>query len=928
MPCCRCTLPAIGLSGSGRITPNRCHRNGRHHDLLGDGALLKVETVGRLFSKRHSLLLLAALLTLAVAVYSFIWAYYIRSLPQSRIGVVLRQYSSEEKQLDLVRVSTGSPAERAGLRPGDHIAEINGQPLDSIEPWIDSVVWAKPNSPVVFTLKRGSEAAFQRTVITPDLPRELIHPTFFQVVVMNSLLSYPLFFLGVGMAVLWFRPLDRNAWLLAIMFTGFIALAPFVNSETEPLVPVAIRRFALTFQFVFQALFPAIFYYFFAVFPVPSPLDRRVPWLKFALLGTTALIELPLAWTVATTGSMATIFQVTEWIKGWFDPTPVSTGYLVGALCLGLVSLAWNGWRAPTVEAKRKIRVLALGTAAGLVPMLGMTVYVLQSGKEVSPLSLPFYLWIFNVAALILVPLSFAYAVVKHRVMDIPVLLKRSARYLLVRRGFALFITIASIGAAWAFVRFFFQFFPWLRETGSGAVVTVGMAGAGVGGLIAVGTSRIQDRVRHRLDRAFFRGQYDARQILEDLAERIRKVQKTTQLAALLEEQITKALNPSALTLYVEVADGVLQTSADGVRSDLHRLTTEHPLLKEIARRGQPVDVPPPDSDLFKPFSMIEPLRCECIVPLPARDGGLVGVIVLGPRLSEEPYSEEDKRLLSSVANQAGVAIESIRLAEKMAAQLVAERRTAYESEMARQVQARLLPQRAPVMQTLDYAGVCIQARAVGGDYYDFLDVGAGRIAIVLADVSGKGMPAALLMAGLQATMRTHCTAGRDNLATMMRQVNKLLYESTAPQHFVTLFVAEYDDASHRLQFVNCGHNPPILLTRSGIVQRLCATACVLGAFPQWECTVEEVTMNLGDTVALFTDGVTEAANKEGEEFGEERLIAALCEHRGQPADQTLEAVTRLALAFGGSDQADDLTMIVARVVEMPGTAATDGARE
>jgi len=263
---------------------------------------LKAGTVGGPFSKRHSLLLLAALLTLAVAAYSLIWAYYIRSLPQSRIGDLLRQYSSEERQLALVRVSNASPAERAGLKPGDHIIDINGQPLNSIEPWIDSVVLAKPNSPVVFTLKRGSETPFQRTVITPDLPPELIHPTFFQVVVMNSLLSYPLFSLGVGMAVLWFRPLDRNAWLLAVMFTGFISLAPFVNSETEPLVPVTIRQFALTIQFVFQALFPAVFYCFFAVFPVPSPLDRRVPWLKFALLGTTVLIELPLAWTVAATG--------------------------------------------------------------------------------------------------------------------------------------------------------------------------------------------------------------------------------------------------------------------------------------------------------------------------------------------------------------------------------------------------------------------------------------------------------------------------------------------------------------------------------------------------------------------------------------------------------------------------------------------------
>jgi sigma-B regulation protein RsbU (phosphoserine phosphatase) len=223
-------------------------------------------------------------------------------------------------------------------------------------------------------------------------------------------------------------------------------------------------------------------------------------------------------------------------------------------------------------------------------------------------------------------------------------------------------------------------------------------------------------------------------------------------------------------------------------------------------------------------------LDLECIIPVPGRDGRLVGVVVLGPRLSEEPYSREDKRLLTSVANQAGVAIESIRLAERMAQQLVAERRFAYESEMARQVQSRLLPQRAPAMQTLDYAGICIQARAVGGDYYDFLDLGTGRIALVLADVSGKGMPAALLMAGLQATTRTHCTAGLSDLATTMQRVNQLLYESTAPQHFVTLFVAEYEEATHRLHYVNCGHNPPILLKYNGLVEHLSATASVLGA--------------------------------------------------------------------------------------------------
>ena len=867
---------------------------------------------------------LAALLTLATGVYSCIWAYYIRTLPQGRIGVAFRPFSPGRQPLEVVSVSAVSPAERGGLHAGDNIVAINGQPLTTIRPWVELVVKAPPNSLVEFTIERASGIRLQCNVKTPNLPPELIHPTIAQAAIMNSLLSYPVFFLAILGVVLFFRYEDWNAWLLAILFMGFIALAPWVNPETEPLVPIAICRFGLTYQFIFRGLLPGLFYYFFAVFPVQSPLDRRVPWLKNALIGAFMVVGLPLVWTVLRTGSYAPTIEFHEFLKRWFEPNGITVTYTVGGFALGLLSLAWNALHPPSSDVKRKTRVMMLGTVAGTIPLIAMTWFVFQSGKDANPLSLPFYFWVLSVAGLTLVPLSFAYAVVKHRVMEIPLLLKRSARYLLVTRGLTLVITLTSIGAAWAFVRFFFRFFPWLHTSGSGAVVSVGMAGAGIGGLIAVGTSRIQKGVRHRLDRAFFRDQYDARQILEQLAERIRTVRNSAELAGLLEDQISHALHPASLTLYVESTGGQLQVAGNNAPRQLRMLPADLPLFKEIARRARPVDVPPPGSQLFAPFSIFDPLHSECIIPIPGRDGRLVGVILLGQRLSEEPYSGEDKQLLTSVANQAGIAIDSIRLAEKMAQQLVAERRSAYESEMARQVQNRLLPQRAPVMRTLDYAGACIQARSVGGDYYDFLDLGAGRIALVLGDVSGKGMPAALLMASLQATIRTHCTAGLEDLAAMMRQANKLLYESTAPQHFVTLFVAEYDDPSRRIRYVNCGHNPPILLKSRGCVQRLPATACVLGAFPQWECTVEELTLEAGDMIALFTDGVTEAANHEGEEFGDERLIAVLSEHRAQSAATILEATTHVVQAFGGSDQSDDLTLIIARVVEPAGTAQID----
>jgi sigma-B regulation protein RsbU (phosphoserine phosphatase) len=352
--------------------------------------------------------------------------------------------------------------------------------------------------------------------------------------------------------------------------------------------------------------------------------------------------------------------------------------YGFGSFVLGLISLTWNGLHARSGEAKRKIRVLVVGTVAGLAPMLAMYILMLRSGIEANPLNLPFWSWVGLVASLILVPLSFAYAVVKHRVMEIPVLLKRSARYLLVRRGFALFIGVAGAGVAWVFVEFFSGLFTGLFNTGPHAVFA-GMAGAGIGGLLAVGSARIQQNVRRRIDRAFFRSDYDARQILEDLADRIRTARSCPGLATLLEEQIRQALHPSPLTIYVEFADRQLRAEGDRVPAQLREVSSDLPVLSELSRRGRPWDVPPPTSELFAPYSMLEPLRPECIVPMPARDGRLVGLIVLGPRLSEEPYSGEDKRLLASVANQAGAAIDSIRLAERMALQLEAERRAAHE---------------------------------------------------------------------------------------------------------------------------------------------------------------------------------------------------------------------------------------------------------
>jgi serine phosphatase RsbU (regulator of sigma subunit)/catechol 2,3-dioxygenase-like lactoylglutathione lyase family enzyme len=261
--------------------------------------------------------------------------------------------------------------------------------------------------------------------------------------------------------------------------------------------------------------------------------------------------------------------------------------------------------------------------------------------------------------------------------------------------------------------------------------------------------------------------------------------------------------------------------------------------------------------------------------------------------------------------DEATRALEAERRAQ--AARLEAERQAAHELAIAKQVQTRLFPQRQPPIRTLAYAGICRPARTVGGDYYDFLDLGSQRLGLVLADIAGKGMGAALLMANLQAALRSQCATAWEQPERFLRSVNQLLYENTAGGDFATLFFAEYDDHTRKLRYSNCGHPPALLLRGDDSLERLGATCTVVGLFEKWDCAMEERELAAGDAVVLYTDGVTEALNDEGEEFGEERLLETARQHRELSLPELLAAVADQARRFSPHEQADDITLIVAK---------------
>ncbi len=228
-------------------------------------------------------------------------------------------------------------------------------------------------------------------------------------------------------------------------------------------------------------------------------------------------------------------------------------------------------------------------------------------------------------------------------------------------------------------------------------------------------------------------------------------------------------------------------------------------------------------------------------------------------------------------------------------------------------MQARLFPQSLPPLKTLEYAGICVQVRQVGGDYYDFLNLGQEQLGLVIGDVAGKGIAAALLMANLQAILRSQCAIALDQPQRFLRSVNQLFYENTADGAYATLFFAEYDEKMRRLRYANCGDLSALLLRDDNTLERLDSTCPVLGLFEEWDCSIEGRELFSGDTFALYTDGITESFNAAGEEFGEQRLIEASRQHRDLSSQALLASIVDEVQRFSPREQHDDITLIVAK---------------
>lgn len=913
------------------------------------------------------------------------------------------------------KTDTSSPGFRAGIRNGDRVLAIGKTPAAyrqvlSMTDYVEAMQAGAPGGSFWLRISRdGREQDVHVSFTDRDLHRFDLHHTSLMLL---ALILIPLIAAGTGFFIGFSKTDDPNAFVAGLMFIGFSTISE--GGMAIYLFPPGLREVGILYQFLMNGLLPYFYMRFFLRFPSPSVIEEKVPWLKNVLLALLIPLVGAGAWyTWEQLHSFARADAMTR--PGEFVETAAQI--LVSLIfTIGSASLGFNTGRAKTRDEKRRMNILLVGTMASMLPLLGVVTYAYLFGGE-----LPAWTILAILLLLLIFPLSFVYAILRHRVLGLKLIIRRGLQYLLVSRGF-----LAVEGF------FLFLFFYWLAESvfrpfieQAGRGFTAG-ATAVLALVAATGLKQVNRQVMPVIDRRFFREAYDAQRILSELGHAVRRLgRRTDQLLQMITDRISDSLQPDHVAVFLRPADlpalpapreraGVdgEGTERDGPARDggrfccyRHRLRTGHrddpvyshtrydalcldgdavslrklwegsaeePRALEVylddprSWTREILDRAGHDQRVAAEMSFLEALNVRLLIPLYSGERP-AGFIALGERLSEEPYSRDDVDLLLMVAQQTSIALEYARLVRQETEQIKLQR----EMEIAKEVQGCLFPQRQPVLASLEYAGICRAARGVGGDYYDFVSLDGQTLGIALGDVSGKGISAALLMANLQATLRSHASLHRERTDRVVTDVNRLMTQATGCGKYATFFYAVYDDRKRSLTYTNAGHNPPMVFRAAGPpalpasadpgpdlpvgpdgggpartsadpsdkepvrtlaqapdgvsdrvpvdlpeAERLETGGVPVGLFAEWEYQSAAVVLEPGDVFVIFTDGVTEALDSRGEEFGEDRLAAVVRACLGRGSAEIAERVLAEVNAFAGdAEQHDDITLVVGRAV-------------
>jgi len=808
---------------------------------------------------------------------------------------VIAPFGIEERSLTGVTAE----AKRAGLANGDSVESLDGTPYNGQALWQRIRWYAHPGESVRVTVRKrdGQQstatvplAGYPKGASTFNPPRQM--NTGEAVFLLIIEIVVPLFCLALGCWVALARPLDPNAWFILFLLTY---PAVFVLIGTYNWIPEWLG-FRLALHVIVMAMTPGTLLFLGLLFPERARLDRRLPWVKWIILALLAAAVAAELLTDYTYWYRLSLLPNANAIDAVVDPVLGWTGVCCVALYWLLIIDKLRTASSP--DSRRRLEVLLAGSIVGLGSML--IIWGLLPKLGITDPGNIRWLDYLSCALMLFFPLSLAYVVVVQRAMDVRILLRMGTMYLLARTS----INILRFSGAAALV--WFVALPLIEHRHSAATVALWTTVLFAFALLYSTKKSPTDLLRQWIDRKFFREAYNAEIMLADLAKSAQSISEPGALIQFVSHQIADALHVEQIAVMLR-RNGVFEPAyAIGPQF----VETGSIRTLEAANSAAPVFTEDHD-----PAGLDRP---ELLLPLPGRKG-LLGAMALGRKRSEEPYTPSDLRLLESVSVQTGLGLELNQAAALLAEAAIERAQNAREMEIAREVQERLFPQHLPVIQGVSLAGSCRTVFGVGGDYYDAFEMEGGWLGLAIGDVSGKGISAALLMAGLRACLRTMTLTAANGLPKLMSNMNRLIYEASAVNRYATFFFGVYDPAECRLRYVNAGHNPPVLLHRleNGSYEnvRLEAGGPVIGLLKH--CCYEEGSLDLrsGDLLFAYTDGISEAMSATDEEWGEEAMLVAAEQAVDGTAEDIVKAIFDAADQFTGkAPQHDDMTVLVAKL--------------
>jgi sigma-B regulation protein RsbU (phosphoserine phosphatase) len=802
----------------------------------------------------------------------------------------------EDVPADPFTFVSGTRTIAGGPLHGDQLLAIEGHPFNAGHELHDAAMSRRPGDTLRLTLSQPSGAAVEKEFPIPEAATGL---SVLTVIALN--LAVPIVSIVLGFAVAMIRPRDWKAWIVLCLMLGF------TESVRTTWWRGPYPDFPLLWTAAWRTIFPVALMYFGIYFPTRSTRDRRWPWFKYIFVvffgGAYAMYEVILAiWRHDI--SLAQSFHN-------LMPTLITLRPIILLVAnLGFFANLRRKRAAETSpDGRRRLNILRAGSAIALGPFILLAAWSVLTGSALLS-RVPVELSAFALLLLTLFPMVLFYVIVVQRAMDLTFVIRSGIKYGLVRSGLwalrAAFIALAFYVFYRAASRQSLSTAGWLQLGGLGVVLFVLRRGPA-------------ERASNWIDRKFFREAYNAEQVLAELATEVGRYLESKPLLELVGARIGETLHVADIVILLRSGDMFRTTYTTRQGEPMDIAASSHIAKNlEASRTPLPIyfDNPPAwlRSLTTVELQALTFMRSQLLLPLSGRDG-LSGIMSLGPKRSEAPYSETDMRLLQAVAWQTGMALENSRLMASLAEAAALRERVARELEIAREVQEHLFPQRYPEIAGIECAGYCRPARGVGGDYYDFFELAGGRMGIAIGDVSGKGISAALLMASLQASLRSLAIASVGSLASLMSNLNRLIYDSSSSSRYATLFYGEFDPQTRELNYINAGHNAPFILRNGDASIRLEAGGPVVGLLHSTSYSESSVTLEPGDIFVAFTDGVSEALNEQEEEWDEPRMITAVRQAAPLDPAHMIQFIFREADRFTGkASQYDDMTLVIMKL--------------